>query len=397
MVMIWVVAFSCSRIADLLRGEGYIMLCKGPELKKFEQKIVWYGVFTKDPSLVSMIWLPRGFGLNSPPLRSFDENEVDSLISQRDSARFLKFKTQAKHDLRVQIFEANRGKSKREKQRIVDNAVYIYLNLDKNFHLYPGGDTIDVDFDVIDNLITQKENEINNILNSWDYLLFSPNYRRDSSVVLPQSFQNYVESIFESIKSKTMPETPRQKEAIDQAKIVFEHREDFPLWAFSDIFEKEVYISPYLLRAAFLATCNEEKAPIPGHEMRPRNLAFMDEYQIGKDRFEEQVASIVNWKFDRRFQRSIDFLVLHELAHIYLKENDNEAKCDCYAAVTLKPSEYFTKNELLGQFSNILESSLRSNRADLWGLVDVRKLEARIHFLRSMELDSLTFQDCHDL
>jgi hypothetical protein len=176
---------------------------------------------------------------------------------------------------------------------------------------------------------------------------------------------------------------------------------DYPgadkLWINTDISENKIYLSPYLLRALFNISYYQVTL-FSLAESKAKSLNSIRGFIHGKTKASaKQIDSAYYNNFVEIFSRNIQFVLGHELAHIYLKELNGqrlEKQCDCFAANFLIETFEFLE---LGVFETLLVNSIESKDTKYWGkLIDEKSLEERYKILVPFaKIKSPNKLDCH--
>lgn len=136
------------------------------------------------------------------------------------------------------------------------------------------------------------------------------------------------------------------------------------LWVQTDVNNQVIYISPFLIRAAF--TTALEKFDLFSLAYNQDNLKDFFENK-GKYISAEAIDNIYNERVYNDYTNTIKFVTGHEIAHIYLKDikaRDKESLCDCYAIYHLKKEN---KHIETGVFETLLVKSVNENAVRFWG------------------------------
>lgn len=191
-------------------------------------------------------------------------------------------------------------------------------------------------------------------------LVFSANYKSDSTCYIPGTMQVVIKSAFEDVV-KLIPDTVREKYKHTMPVLVeFESGGDVYLGLKSG--NRIIYMSTLLARAAFFASINKRL-----HIMK-MFLAYEKDYSRfvrDIDRTEADDRAM-NQMLLNDFIRSFQFVFLHEIGHYVLKKNHSvagEIACDCYAHKNM-PDEWWAG---LGIFETLLVNSVENNYYHLWG------------------------------
>lgn len=140
------------------------------------------------------------------------------------------------------------------------------------------------------------------------------------------------------------------------------------LWTTTNLLSREIYLSPYLIRAVFNMSLYEDKLFKLAEEVVQNGDDLQVYFQGKSGASAKQVDSAYFTNFVERFSKNIMFIIGHELGHVYLPghpiNTDIESACDDYSAYFYL--SYFHQLEL-GIFENLLIKSISSNELDFWG------------------------------
>ena len=143
--------------------------------------------------------------------------------------------------------------------------------------------------------------------------------------------------------------------------------DDSKLWLNTDIKNKTINLSPYLIRAVFTTSFYQDSILrlAENIENEDGDLKIYFHGKSGASVRKIDAAYFEN--FVNRFSENLFFVLGHELAHIYLsgtKQKDIETACDTYAAYFYL--KHFKKLDI-GVFRTMLISSIKSDELNYWG------------------------------
>lgn len=165
------------------------------------------------------------------------------------------------------------------------------------------------------------------------------------------------------------------------------------LWVQTDVDKKIIYLSPYLIRALFIISYYQIiHLQFPENHVRYGNAQNI---MRGKGRSGGPVYVIDSsyvGSFLNAFSKNIQFILGHELAHIYLKgkfKGSEEYACDCYSAKNI--IDKIGKLNL-GLFETMLFNSIQTGETYFWGNFDVQELNRRYILMKNVQ-DSGTYKE----
>ena len=148
------------------------------------------------------------------------------------------------------------------------------------------------------------------------------------------------------------------KSKIQDIKISYDFFNTSKLWVQTDVNNQVIYISPFLIRAAFTTVL--EKFDLFKLAYEQNNIK---EFFEAKSSYisAKAIDNIYNERVYSDYNQTIKFIVAHEIAHIYLKNikaRDKESLCDCYAVYHLKKEN---KDLDTGVFETLLVKAVHEN------------------------------------
>ncbi|MBK7854564.1 MAG: hypothetical protein IPJ79_06310 [Bacteroidetes bacterium] len=176
-------------------------------------------------------------------------------------------------------------------------------------------------------------------------------------------------------------------------KISIEQKLPYPLWISNNMKKGTIYISPYLIRAAFALAYNQNYKL---YEMlkKSKKTYYTDMVKMKYADISYLDLHSYNSMFKQMFVSELSFLIQHELAHIYLGENHvpetNELRCDCYAFQNYKlPFVFggtinFAGKAELGIYKQLLQTSIMQNKPEYWDAQNVEQLKLRFFYVDSI-------------
>lgn len=203
-------------------------------------------------------------------------------------------------------------------------------------------------------------------------LIFSNHYKsfKNDGSIIPESLKNI---IIQSLDKTKKLLSASEYEKVKNFNVSFEKR-DVTLWVRTS--GNTIYISPFIVRAAYLFTIDEAKRTFDFFYSHKYNLESL----LYGQRTKEDIRSL-NEILLRRFMESFYFIFGHELAHEYLnqrsKDIQTEKLCDCYSYRHMgqfKPGVYET----------ILKKSIENGFASLWGVTNTCDLSERFNYLKGL-------------
>lgn len=169
---------------------------------------------------------------------------------------------------------------------------------------------------------------------------------------------------------------------VQDVKYSLHDKDDRKLWVETNLQEKEIKISPYLIRAVFnqayyFITLNKyidqivKPGEILGYLKRKTKMSV------------EELDSIYYRGFVDKFSSNMQFVIGHELAHLYLSQvefSNIEVACDCYSSSNIKESGRYLD---LGIFEKLLYFAIEDNDLQLWGRdVSIADIKHRYSLLK---------------
>ena len=362
--------------------------------KLFENRLGYYEALVNLPVDVGKVNMPKDIGVlfgNEP--KCFIEAEAFNAL-QANSAASQKFLDWL---------------NSYDDQYVLDDIAYtpIFCNW---------GDLEDISIDWSDHKVSPHERAYFDVADRIQYvpltltaLVESRNFINRGDVLDVPGFPEYLYGVLASIRDNLLVKeklTKSQRDIVRQISFNIDKRFNYDLEVTSDIKEKVVYISPKFMRAAFIMTVNTYNSSkedgvdqLSGvrefvRHIRQRKSGRYTNYGLfGGDYYTQSDFAIENMIFKKALVSNLAFVVLHEMAHIYLQEPDNEALCDCYAFALYPPGSILIERSV-GFFETLLANAVRSGNGHYWGLVGDTDLAERNKRLSEMSKENLSTADC---
>ncbi|MDO7847441.1 hypothetical protein Q5H92_13810 [Hymenobacter sp. M29] len=211
-------------------------------------------------------------------------------------------------------------------------------------------------------------------------LVLSPHYakKENKGTILPDVVIKYTNSAFQTVKG-VLPDSI--KKIVNDTQLVIGNSSlgTHQLWL--EVVDKKVYISPFLVRAAFVMACNK----YPNIMAEYKDLSEGTSKRLRGNTAEDYRS--INQAVLSEMQRNLSFPFGHELAHIYLNKKStllDESLCDCNSIYYLKKNKVWFS---LDFFNQTLRSAVVSG-GNFWGFEEVGDLEARF-----AQIDKISKQD----
>ena len=179
------------------------------------------------------------------------------------------------------------------------------------------------------------------------------------------------------------------------------------LWVSTDTRAKQIYLSPYFIRAVF----NISYYQVPLLKLAENSYSGSNSSSKNEEeRAIRRVRILFNGKTGSRvreidsayfnnfvdlFSKNLQLVIGHELAHLYntsLSDHQLEIACDCHAAQNLL--QKYNKLDL-GVFETLLINSIKTGETDFWGRsIDPEKLRDRFVKLKKYQETKATPSPC---
>jgi len=168
------------------------------------------------------------------------------------------------------------------------------------------------------------------------------------------------------------------------------------LWINTDVSKKEIYLSPYLIRAVFMMSYYEVRLmKLIENKTKKRVRTFIG--GKGSNSSPITIDSAYFQNFVNRFSWNLQFVLSHELAHIYLKESNAvklEFECDCSAYFWIRKAY---QEWSLGVFDSLIVASIRNGEAFVWDIKDGRSHIDRFDVLMRLKEGKPLPSDCAEI
>ncbi|MBK9630332.1 MAG: hypothetical protein IPO62_04580 [Saprospiraceae bacterium] len=261
------------------------------------------------------------------------------------------------------------------------NFLLYFCGYDKCYH----GDTSFYEIFCWQQIATAIDHDTYGVSDSLEDLVFSVNYKdhKNDSTIIPKFLIQKLNEALEETKN-SLPNSLKLK-VIDYSLSLSPKKKY--LWIQSD--DKFIYVSPYLIRAAFILTMNKYQNIL--HWYSPLKYGNITIFELGAS---IDSVEAYNSRMITAFKQSFYFAFGHELAHHYLTDYDGtddyaELVCDCNSWKYLRESKICNT---LGICESMLHSSLSNENDSLWGIKDKSGLKKRFYYIHQLiKFDTL---DC---
>jgi hypothetical protein len=342
--------------------------------------INWYDYFVHDfkQKFIELIELPYSINIENKYYYTYDEvesyylkfNKPDELNS------FLSVSRNELSILKENLKRSNTLKALSSNQSLKpltlkDDYLIFYYNKGLCAH---GRDMLSNE-SCIEKLNKKIRISLYGIDTTVESLIFSDYYNSNAndSSLLPNGLAKLlIKSLSET--KKLLPHDKYEK--VKDFEISFE-KNNVTLWV--STLGKTIYLSPFLIRAAYLYTIVDNKLAFDYCYSRKAKLT-----SLFKEKTPLEIKDI-NDILIQQFKESFYFILGHELAHGYLDEPiadiNTEKRCDCYSYRYMKPFEP-------GIYQTILEKTIENGYTSLWGVSRKGDLEERFNYLKTLSNDS---------
>lgn len=193
--------------------------------------------------------------------------------------------------------------------------------------------------------------------------------------------------------SKKLIRNPQSRSLVSNVKLTTQELNvENKFWI--NIVDNEIYFSPFLVRALFnisyyqveLLELAEKENEIGRLPVFLRGKGGSSMVEINNEYFD---------KFVNIFSKNIQFIIGHELAHLYTKtapQETIELACDCNSANNLIMSMGTFD---LGIFQKFIVNSIDSNEIGFWGeKINIESLKYRFQVMKKIETSKTIVKEC---